>query len=94
MPLTLRVSSVESTLQQKSPQSGSNAFLAPYLMEDAAKTPGLNPTKIPVGGTSLGHRIPLSTPADMDGHFLQKFDDALTDADSDESKNMILSKFL
>lgn len=52
---------------------GGNSFLPPYLMLDYKKTPILQPTSL----NSQKNGIPLSTPADMDGHFLQKFDDAL-----------------
>ncbi|CAD7970098.1 unnamed protein product [Amoebophrya sp. A120] len=75
-------------------QSGLNTFLPPYLMLDAQKTPGLRPTEIPSGanvGAAPPGVIPLSTPADMDGHFLQMFDNALV-ASKHDGKEEILAK--
>ncbi|CAD7952739.1 unnamed protein product [Amoebophrya sp. A25] len=74
-------------------KSGLNTFLPPYLMEDVARSKGLRPTEFP---TDYSHpagpgEIPLSTPADMDGRFLQRFDTALASANS---KDEILAKFM
>ncbi len=74
-------------------RSGQDSFLPPYLIEDVAKSKGLQPTQIPFGGTAHPGTIPLATPADMDGHFLQKFDNALVGAE-DEEKQKLLARFM
>lgn len=65
----------------------------PYLMEDVSQMPGMQPSRIPVGGTAGKNAIPLSTPADMDGHFLQKFDNSLARA-GERGKDEMLKMFM
>mmetsp|Transcript_13613 Transcript_13613/g.33484 ORF Transcript_13613/g.33484 Transcript_13613/m.33484 type:complete len:197 (+) Transcript_13613:230-820(+) len=76
-------------------KSGLNTFLPPYLMEDVSKSAGLRPTEIKSGAGmhAAPGVIPLSTPADMDGHFLQYFDNAMVAADGDlKTKDDILAR--
>ena len=79
--------------QQAYGKGSALANLPPYLLQDAGTTPGMQPTRIPVGGQAGPGSIPLSSPADMDGHFLQRFDNTLAGLEGD-AKDQILRKFL
>ena len=68
---------------------GGSSFLPPYLMLDYAKSSGLQPTSM----NSRRMGIPLSSPADMDGHFLQKFDDALLKYRNTKEGEDLIQKF-
>lgn len=67
--------------------------IPPYVLQRVDKMPGLQATKFTgIGKPVAKGRYQLPTPPDMDGHFLQKFDNDLLKNGANKSE--VLAQFL